>query len=879
MVFLRGLLNIDIIQAKDLPDLDHSGRRSDVSDPYVTVDIIVGGKSTQRIAKTKVIKNNLNPQWNQKFEIEISHEIESLKFTVKDQDCLRGQRMGNVCIQSKDFVDCSVGLSDFFPIKDTMSRPAGSLNIRIQYKSSKLSPSTEPSACPPNANSITDNVNGLSLNGDIPSSVNTISNVDRCIMENAANHRTIKYDLVDEQQPPSPVLRRGQSFKIIVNFTDRDFTREHDRVVLSLKFGPSPIRNKGTLITLPVVNDSFTLAHNEWDAMIDQESSAKKLVLQVRSPSDVPVGLWHLQVRSELNKTNEFHLSEISETYILFNPWCKDDTVYMEEEELLNEYVLNDNGKVFAGGNYRNPATRHWAFGQFDDVVLPVAEHVLNFVKFSTTARGCPIQVVRAISAGVNCNDDNGILHGKWSEPYSAGVEPWVWNGSVRILDEYKNSGYKPVKFGQCWVFSALTVTICRALGIPCRSVTNYGSAHDTNNSLTIDTFFDAKGDKVHGGPYGDNTDSTWNFHVWNDVWMARPDLPAGYGGWQAIDATPQERSDKKMQCGPASLVAIKRGDIGFNYDIPFVYSEVNADIMHFHEDKTSDWGWSRSDCQKVGTGLAVWTKLPEKDNELGDNDHENITDQYKNREGTAEDRLCTHNAIRGCKLAKQYYDCETACKSKDVVFDLQELDKINIGDPFKVQIVMKNNSSEERTVTAAITAHSCYYTGTLHSEIKKVAGNIILPPGADEIVSVNVEYNEYWKHLVAGCLVKMYVICRVAETGQAYTDEDNFSIEKPKLDIQMAENVIVREPCKATLVFKNPLDIPLTKVNIHLEGAGLLKHMTHSIEGQVEPHGEFKYTVEFNPRIDGRRKLIASVNSTELFDINGVKTIQVIKQ
>ena len=43
---------------------------------------------------------------------------------------------------------------------------------------------------------------------------------------------------------------------------------------------------------------------------------------------------------------------------------------------------------------------------------------------------------------------------------------------------------------------------------------------------------------------YGD--DSIWNFHVWNEVYMARPDLPAGYGGWQVIDATPQEASDSK---------------------------------------------------------------------------------------------------------------------------------------------------------------------------------------------------------------------------------------------------------------------------------------------------------------------------------------------
>ena len=91
-------------------------------------------------------------------------------------------------------------------------------------------------------------------------------------------------------------------------------------------------------------------------------------------------------------------------------------------------------------------------------------------------------------------------------------------------------------------------IIVCRALGIPCRSVTNYVSAHDTNSSLTIDKFFDEDGEEIEGGPDGDNWDSIWNFHVWNDVWMARKDLPKGYGGWQAIDATPQEESDRKYK-------------------------------------------------------------------------------------------------------------------------------------------------------------------------------------------------------------------------------------------------------------------------------------------------------------------------------------------
>ena len=91
-------------------------------------------------------------------------------------------------------------------------------------------------------------------------------------------------------------------------------------------------------------------------------------------------------------------------------------------------------------------------------------------------------------------------------------------------------------------------ISVCRALGLPCRSVTNYVSAHDTNQSLTIDRFFSASGEELTSKDDPEfGQDSIWNFHVWNDVWMARPDLPEGFGGWQAIDATPQEASDGEI--------------------------------------------------------------------------------------------------------------------------------------------------------------------------------------------------------------------------------------------------------------------------------------------------------------------------------------------
>lgn len=59
----------------------------------------------------------------------------------------------------------------------------------------------------------------------------------------------------------------------------------------------------------------------------------------------------------------------------------------------------------------------------------------------------------------VNDFDEEGILEGRWDGEYSDGTAPYKWTGSVRILEEYVKNGYTPVKYGQCWVFSALVTT------------------------------------------------------------------------------------------------------------------------------------------------------------------------------------------------------------------------------------------------------------------------------------------------------------------------------------------------------------------------------------------------------------------------------------
>lgn len=51
-----------------------------------------------------------------------------------------------------------------------------------------------------------------------------------------------------------------------------------------------------------------------------------------------------------------------------------------------------------------------------------------------------------------------GVLEGNWSGNYEGGTSPTLWSSSKNILKQYAKTG-EGVKYGQCWVFSAVTTT------------------------------------------------------------------------------------------------------------------------------------------------------------------------------------------------------------------------------------------------------------------------------------------------------------------------------------------------------------------------------------------------------------------------------------
>ncbi|XP_014477785.1 PREDICTED: hemocyte protein-glutamine gamma-glutamyltransferase-like [Dinoponera quadriceps] len=692
--------------------------------------------------------------------------------------------------------------------------------------------------------------------------------------ENAETHHTFNFEMV-HQDPAISILRRGQPFNVALRF-NREYVDETDIVRLLFSFGPNPNVLKGTRGVNTVTNREAYLTDLEAWGVRMIGSHGMDLSIEVRSPIDSPVGVWQLNVETNTlgrkKAPNTFNYE--NDIYLLFNPWLKEDLVYLEDEKLLDEYILSDVGKIWVGpwGSSRG---REWVFGQFDACVLPACQLLLERSGIKAISRGDPVKMVRAISRIVNSNDDKGVITGRWDGEYSDGTAPAAWTGSVPILEQFWETG-EEVKYGQCWVFAGVVSTVCRALGIPSRVVSNLVSAHDANASLSVDRYYDINNEELEYDPNNlMGEDSIWNYHVWNDVWMARPDLPKGYGGWQAIDATPQEPSDSFYQCGPASVEAIKQGAVGYNYDVTFMVASVNADLMRWKEDPESELGYSKIDCNKYHIGRMILTKAPWIFDPNGDKDRQDITSIYKAKEGTEVERLTLYRAVRSTEMAKRFYSLPSPGK-EDVEFDLVELERVNIGESFAVTVNIKNKSSESRTIQAILSAGSVYYTGVKAHLVKRASGDFVLQPNAVEQLRLTVTVNDYLDKLVEYCIMKLYCIATVKETRQTWADEDDFQVLKPNIDVKIEGEPMVGKPSTITLSFRNPLKMTLTDCQFNYAGPGLSRNKTLAFR-DVGPEEDVHVEHQLVPQKAGEQKIIATFASKQLVDITGCATVNVL--
>uniref|UniRef100_A0A6Q2ZAL3 Protein-glutamine gamma-glutamyltransferase 2 n=1 Tax=Esox lucius TaxID=8010 RepID=A0A6Q2ZAL3_ESOLU len=633
------------------------------------------------------------------------------------------------------------------------------------------------------------------------------------------------------------IVRRGQPFTVNLHLRSGAYQPGSSALDLTAETGPQPSDQYGTRASFGLTDQIDT---SQWSAAVT--SHMDMVSLSICSPPDAPIGRWRLS----LGQAGQF------EFVLLYNPWCTGDMVYMEGEKELEEYVLAQDGIIFRG-NSQYPIPTPWNFGQFEDGILDACLRILDMNPKclrnpgkDASGRRNPIYVSRVISAMVNCNDDQGVLLGKWTNDYTDGVSPMSWRGSVEILRNWDRTACEPVRYGQCWVFAAVACSVSRALGIPSRVITNYQSAHDSNSNLIIELFVDENGQLMKN-----SRDMIWNYHCWIENWMTRPDLQTGFDGWQAVDPTPQEKSEGVYCCGPIPLKAIKQGEITYKYDGPFIFAEVNADVHTF-------WKLKDGRTKKVITTTKVGLKISTKS--VGSDEREDITHLYKYPEGSEEERETFTKANHQNKLLQQQ-------DNAGLLINVKVSPEMRKGCDFDVFAVVTNNTGSEKKCRLVFGSRAVSYNGIL-------GGNC----GFKDLLNVQLKGMVFScvRHLTEDNLIRLAALLVDYSTQEAYLAVRNIVLVNPEIRVRILGEPKERRKLAAEITLQNPLSVPLLDCCFTVEGSNLTdgKIITERLDSAVEPGQDAKVKIYFTPTRSGLRKLVVDFDSNKLCHVKGYRNV-----
>ncbi|XP_009900169.2 protein-glutamine gamma-glutamyltransferase 6 [Dryobates pubescens] len=680
---------------------------------------------------------------------------------------------------------------------------------------------------------------------------------------NKAAHHTSDYSSREA------ILRRGQAFSITLNLKSTAQAGENFTFIAST--GPSPSESQQTKAI-------FNLSEEDasgWSAT-QEPSEPGCMNFTIVSPANAVIGRYKLKLQTVSG--NKVSATPLGHFVLLFNPWCPNDDVYMANEKERREYVLNDSGIIFQGLE-KCIEQEAWDYGQFEegilDISLAILDRSLNHRQdpaADVSSRSSPVYVSRVVSAMVNSNDEKGVVEGKWSGKYGSGTNPLEWSGSVPILRQWYRRRYKPVRYGQCWVFAGVMCTVLRSLGIPTRVITNFNSAHDRNINLSIDKYIDASGKTLHL-----SEDSVWNFHVWNESWFVRRDLGSFYDGWQVLDATPQERSKGIYQCGPASTRAIKEGDVNLDYDSSFVFAAVNADYVTWIHYSKKRKERIYSDTRKIGKLIS--TKA------VGTNSRVDVTANYKYPEGSPKERRVykkalkllgvrstgNRNKIRRRRRPNRTQPAQKPSISGKLILDAPPV----MGQDVLLTLALKNLISDFKTIKVKLRASAILYTRKPKAEILQLSRSVKLGSEEEKEVPFKISYAQYKDSMKEDRKILVTALCETKQ-GASLLVEKDIVLQNPFLTIQVLGAAVVHEAVNVEVTFTNPLSEAVTDCVLRAEGSGLLKEQLRISVARMDPLESSTVQFEIIPYKSGTRQLQVDLVCIHFSDIKGFVMVDV---
>ncbi|XP_028591568.2 protein 4.2-like isoform X1 [Podarcis muralis] len=564
--------------------------------------------------------------------------------------------------------------------------------------------------------------------------------VSRCDLQPSRNNAAHRTAAVSTERL---VVRRGQPFALTLHFREplpgapRRYLR---KTCLVAQTGQRPSQKDGSLVRFPISRQG---RQSGWQAFVDAPESLS-WTLTVTSPADAVIGRYSLLLQHGRGAPRP-----LGTFTLLFNPWCQEDSVFLPNEAQRQEYVCNEEGTVYWGLE-EAPQQQPWDYGQFQedivDLSLALPAIGLFWLQDAPCAqRSDPLHVCRLVSSMLNSKTHQAILEGGWTGDYSDGTSPFQWPGSAPILRRWLAARGQPVRYGQCWVFAGVLCTVLRSLGIPTRVVTSFASAQDTAGRLRVDEYFDESAALIPGLSEA----AVWPFHAWNECWMARRDLPPGYDGWQAVDATPQEEGSYSSFCGPAPVRAIKEGRLDLPYDVATFFAATNATCAAWVRQDNGDFQRAFSSTKFVGNNLS--TKA------VGSDRCEDLTQHYKHPEGSAAERAVLSKVSHEQERLQAQIEGDSCPPQPPLAPPAQEDDtepllfahiqaksSWPLGQDAPVSVLVVNRTGEEKSLALVLGAQPLQYDGKALPQFWKEEYHFTLPSGHEEALSTTLPYAEY---------------------------------------------------------------------------------------------------------------------------------------
>ncbi|XP_008845065.1 erythrocyte membrane protein band 4.2 [Nannospalax galili] len=653
-------------------------------------------------------------------------------------------------------------------------------------------------------------------------------------------------------------VRRGQSFIITLNFRApvHTFLPTLKKVALIAQTGDQPSKTNKTRAIFPI---SSLGDQKGWSARVE-ERGAQYWTISVTTPADAVIGYYSLLLR--VSGRRQYTLGQFT---LLFNPWNREDAVFLQNEAQRREYLLNQNGLIYLG-TANCIQEEPWDFGQFERNIMDLSLDLLSVDKH-VEEWNQPVHVACVLGTLLHALKKKSILPTPQSQDTQEETLLYKRRGSAPILRQWLTGQGRPVYEGQAWVLAAVACTVLRCLGIPARVVTTFASAQGTAGGLLVNEYYNEEGLQNGESQRG----RIWIFQTSVECWMNRPDLSQDYDGWQILYSRASSRGGVLGSCDLIPVRAVKEGDLQLAPAVSDLFAAVNASCVVWKCCEDGKLELTNSNTKYVGNNIST--------KGVGSDRCEDITQNYKYPEGSLQEKEVLERVWKEkMKHMKDNGVRPPSCEPADPLYlFLEAPSSFPLGGDGQLSVTLANPTDQEKEVHLAIGAQAMYYNGVLAAELWRQKRSLRLRANQALRITTSLSSSYFERTPPENSFLRLTAMATHSDSSLSCFAQEDMAICRPHLAIEMPETTKQYQPLTVLVSIHNSLDSPMKNCTISIFGRGLVYRERRYRLGSVWPGTILCTQFQFTPTHLGLQRLTVEVDCDMFQNLTSHRSVTVV--